>query len=60
MKKILVLGIVGALIGAFIGWIVQTYEPIGSDSVAEVMLYFALAGAIAVNFTVWMVGNNKY
>ena len=54
-RRVLVISIIGAILGAIVGWIIQTFEPIGSASVTEVMLSLALAGAIAVNFTVWII-----
>lgn len=60
IKKILVLGIIGAIFGGIIGWVVQTFEPIGTDSAIETTLGFALIGAIAVNLTAWITMHDKW
>ena len=60
IKRILGLGVIGAIVGAFIGWAIQTFEPIGPASVTETMAAMALVGAVAVNFTVWITSNDRY
>ncbi len=60
IKKILGLGIIGAVVGAIIGWVVQTFEPIGGVTVGESVVTMALAGAIAVNVIAWITMNDRW
>lgn len=52
------LGIVGAVIGGFIGLIIHTFEPTSTITPLECTLGFAIIGAIVINLTALMVGSN--
>ena len=63
MKKIqelIGIGVVGALVGAFLGLLLYLFEPIGGSGFTDTVLVLALAGAISVSLTVWIISGDKY